>query len=279
MQWYHHIIKEEKLLPSKKAMSLLQRYWKGVIPSESCSLTASGANCRYARMQSPLTWGLAHKICSAVICWSSTSVSRSIPCSWQQTAILWGVTRVLEQAWWHGNITYRCLNHSCTASLVIHLPPNWRWMWSIVDHTHRWPQIADIYICNWFWYIKESQWFAVSEGPSINVCDGGRKIDCFYWFAPIENQCPNAFEVTRPSDESQGMTTFESFRFNIRDVVRHCNLYQGFTMSESPSLDGVNGRSKYDFRNIFRGAFTFETLIGVESRRAVWGFLWWHVSM
>jgi len=46
MHPYHHAIKEEKLLSSKKVMSFLQRYWKGVISSESCCSAASGANCK-----------------------------------------------------------------------------------------------------------------------------------------------------------------------------------------------------------------------------------------
>jgi len=46
MHPYQQAITEEKLLSSKKAMSFQQRYWKGVIPSESCCSAASGANCR-----------------------------------------------------------------------------------------------------------------------------------------------------------------------------------------------------------------------------------------
>jgi len=46
MQQYHHAMKDEKLLSSKKAISFLQRYWKEVIPSEACCSAASGANCR-----------------------------------------------------------------------------------------------------------------------------------------------------------------------------------------------------------------------------------------
>jgi len=37
----HHAIKEEKFLSFKKVMAFLQRYWKGVIPSESCWLVAN----------------------------------------------------------------------------------------------------------------------------------------------------------------------------------------------------------------------------------------------
>ena len=47
MRCYHHIINVEKLRSSKKLSSFLQRCWKGVIPIESGSLAASGANCRY----------------------------------------------------------------------------------------------------------------------------------------------------------------------------------------------------------------------------------------
>jgi len=121
MHPYHHASKEEKILSSsKKVMSLLKRYWKGVIPSESSWSATSGTNWRYALIVSPLKWGLAHIICNTVICWSWTSAARSIPWPWKKTAISWGLMeQVLEQAWWNGKMACCYINHWFTSLLFI----------------------------------------------------------------------------------------------------------------------------------------------------------------
>jgi len=46
---------------------------------------------------------------------------------------------------------------------------------------------------------------------------------------------------------------------------------------ESISLDGGNGRMKDDFSDIFRGSFTIEAMISVDSRREVRNVLRWQV--
>ena len=49
-------------------------------------------------------------------------------------------------------------------------------------------------------------------------------------------------------------------------------------MIESTCLDGANGRSKDDFRGIFRGLLMIEAPIGVDSQCEVRNVLRWQVS-
>ena len=50
------------------------------------------------------------------------------------------------------------------------------------------------------------------------------------------------------------------------------------TLFESLCLDGGNGQMKDDFRDIFRGTFVTETIIGADIGREVWNDLRWQVS-
>ena len=94
----------------------------------------------------------------------------------------------------------------------------------------------------------------------------------------MESCLPNAFKGPRKLDESEGITTRESTLLNMCDGVRYCDPLQGFAIIESIVLDGSNGRMKDDFRDIFRGAFTIETMISVDGRCEVWNDFRWHVS-
>ena len=55
----------------------------------------------------------------------------------------------------------------------------------------------------------------------------------------------------------------ESTLFNLCDGVRYCDPLQGFTTTESTSLDDVNRRMEDDFRGIFRGLLIMEAMISV----------------
>ena len=131
---------------------------------------------------------------------------------------------------------------------------------------------------HWIWHDAESQWFAVTEGPLTNVCDGWRKEECFQWFAVTESPHPNEFKITRQSDESQGIAIEESKLFNLRHVIRYCDPHQGFTTSESTVLDDSNGRMKDDFCDIFRGFFMKETPVSIDGRCEVWNVIRWQIS-
>jgi len=67
--------------------------------------------------------------------------------------------------------------------------------------------------------------------------------------------------------ESQPSKAPYPIRVTVSGIVTR---YQGSTTIESPHLDDVNGRSKDDFRDIYRGFFITETMISVDSRCEVW---------
>ena len=72
------------------------------------------------------------------------------------------------------------------------------------------------------------------------------------------------FQYIEDCEGSQGITIIESIIFNPCDGVGDFDPHQGFTTHESTCLDGSNGRSNDDFRDIFRDKLTKEALISVD---------------
>ena len=80
MQWYHYIIRAEMFLSATKVRhSYKDAEKESFLHNLADQQLLEPIADSYERMQSPLPWGLARRICNAVIWWSFTSVSRSIP--------------------------------------------------------------------------------------------------------------------------------------------------------------------------------------------------------